>query len=62
MSLGWVPALPEARVLLVCECGVIANGMAGARCGRDMRTNIRSECPARWEHWQRLQTLREEDR
>ena len=43
--------MSEGRWLLVCECGVVANGFSGARCGRDRRTNIRMECPVRWEWW-----------
>ena len=49
---GMGPAYPDdpaERVrLLVCSCGTIAKGWAGARCGRDLRRNIRWECPALW--------------
>lgn len=45
---------PDRRQLLVCECGVVAIGLAEARCGRDRRTNISLECPARWEIWERV--------
>jgi hypothetical protein len=37
----------DRRPVRVCECGVIASGWAKARCGRDLRTNLRYTCPSR---------------
>jgi hypothetical protein len=34
--------------LLVCECGVVAKGLAQARCGRNGIRNIQAACPTRW--------------
>jgi hypothetical protein len=47
-------APPEQLRVLVCACGVVAKRWGTARCGRDLRTNIRAGCPAQRVSYERI--------